>query len=545
MAKKGHVKLGRQLSKSTTEFTLTKLPGPGTTHPIVARLGVSMLALLPKTTLREDIKKILSGLSFDLMQALPEAETAAKIVGRLRDKGTSSAESSLKLEKWIGRYCTSITNAAKLAQDIEANCGTRPNAEWIARIAAFLPIDANGTASDTLQKLVDRIFLHAESVLVGHVRHHLPIGALLVEIPEEQRDPGAPVRFQLTIDPSLPLHFATILARALRLPLPNRSAVLGHSKLTIHTDFRGHKCVAVGNRIHLATDWKTFPDFLMDYIKGNFGKAFWEAETHKLPSKAHPVVALARRSHEYQNQNQRTGPGGLLGVIPNGDLLAYMCLEYDLYLLNHHDSLQKRLLKRLKNSDYNFDSARYELLISACFTRSGYDLMFNNEDGKAGKQVEFRARHRETGQRVDVEAKRRNRERIANSQPGRWEAELTLGLSGLLKDAFSKPHNAPLVVCLDLNIPVIDGDLFQKHFASELGENLSQIWARNTDGRPCYAAIILTNFPTEYSPNARPELLCQIHLSNHPDLPIIDPTFEERLATAFNTYGEIPQGFDD
>lgn len=48
--------------------------------------------------------------------------------------------------------------------------------------------------------------------------------------------------------------------------------------------------VAVGNTVHWSTNWKTFPDFLMDYIKGKLGKDWITAEIAKAPQQQHPLV---------------------------------------------------------------------------------------------------------------------------------------------------------------------------------------------------------------------------------------------------------------
>lgn len=51
-----------------------------------------------------------------------------------------------------------------------------------------------------------------------------------------------------------------------------------------------NQMVAVGNTVHWSTNWKTFPDFLMDYIKGKLGKDWITAEIAKAPQQQHPLV---------------------------------------------------------------------------------------------------------------------------------------------------------------------------------------------------------------------------------------------------------------
>ena len=44
------------------------------------------------------------------------------------------------------------------------------------------------------------------------------------------------------------------------------TARYGEVRHTISLDFQGRKVVAVGNRLHFSEKWKTFHDFLFDYL---------------------------------------------------------------------------------------------------------------------------------------------------------------------------------------------------------------------------------------------------------------------------------------
>src|SRR5579871_3411024 len=46
-----------------------------------------------------------------------------------------------------------------------------------------------------------------------------------------------------------------------------------------------HQIVAVGNNIYWSGKWKTFPDFLMDYMKGKLGPEWIKPELEKPPEK--------------------------------------------------------------------------------------------------------------------------------------------------------------------------------------------------------------------------------------------------------------------
>ncbi len=57
----------------------------------------------------------------------------------------------------------------------------------------------------------------------------------------------------------------------------------------ISTDYQGQKVIAVGERLYFNPKWKTFVDFLHDYIKDVFGAAWWNIERSK-PSNLKSIV---------------------------------------------------------------------------------------------------------------------------------------------------------------------------------------------------------------------------------------------------------------
>ena len=66
----------------------------------------------------------------------------------------------------------------------------------------------------------------------------------------------------------------------------------GHVRRAIHADYRGYKVVAIGDQVLFSKSWRTFPDFLGDYIKRVLDPGWGNAEIAK-PFRAHGQ----RRSH--------------------------------------------------------------------------------------------------------------------------------------------------------------------------------------------------------------------------------------------------------
>ena len=63
----------------------------------------------------------------------------------------------------------------------------------------------------------------------------------------------------------------------------------GEVRPVLHTGYRGYKLVAVGSEIHWSKNWKTFSDFLLDYIKHVLSPEWGKAELEKPFEDRHPI----------------------------------------------------------------------------------------------------------------------------------------------------------------------------------------------------------------------------------------------------------------
>jgi len=77
----------------------------------------------------------------------------------------------------------------------------------------------------------------------------------------------------------------------------------GLGKPIISTDFKGQRLVAVGKRLHWSNKWKTFHDFLGDYIKFCFGKDWWLGEVKKDPEERHTILKWSKLVWEHLTNN--------------------------------------------------------------------------------------------------------------------------------------------------------------------------------------------------------------------------------------------------
>jgi hypothetical protein len=221
----------------------------------------------------------------------------------------------------------------------------------------------------------------------------------------------------------------------------------------ISAEFKGYKFVAVGNRIHYSSSWKTFPDFLFDFIILKLGSDWGNAELKKPIENRHPIMQWYDNVCRYQRQNIKQ-PGQVSTMNMNGVMYCYLGLSYSLYLLNHNVELQDIYIKRLKDVN-NFQGTYYELLVANCLIRSGFKLELEDESDESSKHCEFSATSIATDKKYWVEAKSRAVAGVLgkNYSNGTKSKDPTGKLTDHLRDAFQKPAEDERLIFVDLNSP--------------------------------------------------------------------------------------------
>src|SRR5262245_15904943 len=59
----------------------------------------------------------------------------------------------------------------------------------------------------------------------------------------------------------------------------------------VSAEMNGYRIVCVGNRVLYSKSWKTFHDFLRDYLINWLGKEWFESELTKTGDQRHPIVS--------------------------------------------------------------------------------------------------------------------------------------------------------------------------------------------------------------------------------------------------------------
>lgn len=260
-----------------------------------------------------------------------------------------------------------------------------------------------------------------------------------------------------------------------------REAAQGKGRPILSIEKSGARAVFVANQV-LSGQWRTFEDFLLDYLRRCFGPEWGRIEERKPHAEQH--IVFRWWSMFMKQLSSSPSQAGKVRVIPRtGVSAALLALAYNLYLLAHNADLQDRLVRRLKHPD-QFNGAYYETLVAAWFIVAGFKLTLLDEITGKVRSCEFEAQA-PSGKVFSVEAKAR--------QPGKTHIDI----GNQLVNALKKHARHERMVFIDLNSP---------HSPSvELGAEVVQtIRSRETaltiDGKPAPPAyVFVTNHPYHYN----------------------------------------------
>lgn len=258
----------------------------------------------------------------------------------------------------------------------------------------------------------------------------------------------------------------------------------GKGKPIIAAKHAGFQYVAVGNML-LAGKWRTFHDFLFEYIRDTLGATWWNSELKKPLVKRHIILQWDYSIGKYLKGAIKNS-GEVYGTNMTGAASAYMGLSYNLYLLAHNAELRDKFVERLKSPD-QFRGAYYETFVSACFILAGFELSLEDESDITKKHCEFTATSKASGKKYSVEAKSR--------APGKAHVDIGQQLSAALR----KVANYPRVVFIDVNLPD-DQENTPDRLLSDLLPRIKRMESTlKIEGKPAPPAFVfVTNHPYHY-----------------------------------------------
>lgn len=329
----------------------------------------------------------------------------------------------------------------------------------------------------------------------------------------------------------------------------------GLGKPIITTKFKNQQIIAVGNTIHYSPKWKTFPDFLSDYLKNIMGAEWGNSEIKKSYEDRHPILQWYDKYCKLQ-QKHSDGSNKIKTLTATGVVFCYLGLAYNLYLLEHNVELQKRYIERLKDIN-NFQGAYYELIIANCLIRSGFKLELEDEDNTETKHCEFSAVSKKTGKKYWVEAKMRAVSGILGktTKNGTSRKDPTCMMSKHLHDAFLKPASNERLIFIDVNTS-FDNDIVPPDWIERAGEKLDMKEKDLTPNQAAYIFITNVGFHWDLEGEKRGNAILA-HGLGIPDFAKIgnfrlSELYKRKqrhidaydIMTAFNDYPNIPQTLD-
>lgn len=329
-----------------------------------------------------------------------------------------------------------------------------------------------------------------------------------------------------------------------------RKSGLGRQPITLKTQ-EGHIGQIVGDELVLSKKWKTFHDFLLEYISLVLGRE-WGAEELKKPQKEkHQIIQLFEKIREFQKERITT-EGEVYGGVATAPAATYLRIAYDLYIVKHNVGLQSFLIDRLKNSGL-FQGARYELYVAASLIKAGFTVEYIDESDKTKTNCEYIATHKETGKKYSVEAKSKHRDGIWGYVDERQKNPLNLNINRLIKDAIEKEADYPKIIFIDLNLPLELGEIFNKQWAQKVISLTNKLEARPY-AKNKSAYIFYTNHPHGHSADQDIDPGTEVLMTaiGIPDFLINDEETARknhreicRLAEFMTFHSEIPQTFED
>lgn len=102
----------------------------------------------------------------------------------------------------------------------------------------------------------------------------------------------------------------------------------------VSTALSGYRIVAVGNTVYTSKEWRTFHDFLRDYLIGQLGGDWFKSEMAKDGLQQHPIVRWFTQAVGDRGRLKRVGE---IYIGPmTGAQRAFVNLAYNIYLIAHH-----------------------------------------------------------------------------------------------------------------------------------------------------------------------------------------------------------------
>jgi hypothetical protein len=244
-------------------------------------------------------------------------------------------------------------------------------------------------------------------------------------------------------------------AEALR---KRREQQQGLGRPIVAVKMRAHQIVVVGHRMLCSEKWRTFHDFLRDFLFDLLGQEWLAQERAKALTDRHRIVRWFDQAIDSIRTTGSTESGIYIAPM-TGAVRAFVNLAYNLYLIAHHsgqagDKIIKSYVGRLKSARADdFSGALFETYAAAAFLKAGFKLEFENERDGLTSHVEFIAAYPPSGKKFSVEVKTRERS-MANGEDNVDDVK-RLRVANKLNKALGKKAAHTRVVMIEVNVPEV------------------------------------------------------------------------------------------
>jgi hypothetical protein len=317
----------------------------------------------------------------------------------------------------------------------------------------------------------------------------------------------------------------------------------------------GTRYVRVNGKVYQSSRWRTFEDFLFNFVNHLLTPEWTTPELAKPVELQHPLIQWYVKLCTFQQQQSKSTNRDVYFSTPTGAVKAYLHVAYNLYLCAHNEALIDSLLVRLRNKD-QFEGALYETYVIASFIKSGFKIELEDESDSTVSHCEFTAINQKSGRTFSVEAKATtlSSERSGHGiKPPRVRDRLF--------KALKKKSSHERIVFIELNraeeatrenlpdwLKVVDEELKQAELDFKIEENPS-----------AYVFVTNHNFMHWLDSPSQPEFqfAAGYKIPDFPPYKLGECTMAELVAArekhreilhlldALNVYAKVPSTFDD
>ncbi len=268
---------------------------------------------------------------------------------------------------------------------------------------------------------------------------------------------------------------------------------------------------AVYNEVYQRPIEETFHQFLVEYVKYIFGEDWLSKQKGMERDRRNKVANWCEDILEFMHRNQLesnlANTENIYVADSSGPAWALLTLGYDLFCLHSQNKLTESIINRLKKN-ISFQSARYEVLVTALMMKNGFDINFLEQDSSGLKSCEFIAVDKNSKIEIGVEAKSRIRTENNEIYESGRDSKALLRL--IKKANKQKVKDIPFLIFVDVNTVLTpDTPLPMKSWHKDIKKAISNLDVPTPDKPAIPSAIVVTNFAFSleqpYKTTSKPE----------------------------------------